>query len=308
MRKMLFFKTLLLITGGIVFAQNEYARPSHPLKPLIGQPRILADTLFIRHSWANDLYPAEPSSVAIERSKDGLRDTLFYADYVNRISVREYDADDRLISVRERIPPDNSFHVIEEYEYDASGRLTKLSEWSVPGVFKNYDYSTIVYTDSSHILNGIEYVFDSEDRLIRVGEVTYNYFEDGYEEILNSFDKLTYHFLENGYLSKRIFHRKLQADGQWLINETWETEYRYKDDNTNNPNSNIIIETAFPKVYGADGAAMIHSDKPEKVRIFSIAGTLVWNVQTASGSHSIPLLKGVYFVVFENKTYKVMVR
>jgi hypothetical protein len=307
MRKMLFLKTLLLITGGIVLAQNEYARPSHPVKPLIGQPRILADTLFVKHAWANDFMPTE-WSVTIDRSKDGLRDTLYYTDYVNRISVHEYDAADRLMSVRDRIPPDIFFHIIEEYEYDSSDRLTKLVEWSVPGVFKNYDYSMIVYTDSSYILNQIEYVFDSEDRLVRAGEVAYNYFEDGYEEILNSFEKMTYHFLESGYLSKRTFHRKLQADGQWFVSETWETEYRYKDGNTNNPSSNIAIDTAFPKVYGTEGAAMIHADKPEKVLIFSIAGTLIRNVQTVSGNQSIHLPKGIYFVVIENQTYKVMVR
>ena len=304
---MLFFVTLLLITSGIVFAQNEYARPSHPVKPLIGQPRILADSLFIRHAWANDFNPTE-ISVAIKRSKDGLRDTLYYSDYVNRISVREYDADDKLISVRERTLSDISFHVIEEYEYDSSGRLTKLAEWSVPGVFRNYDYSAIVYTDSSYILNQIEYVFDSGGRLIRADEVIYNYFEDGYEEIFNSFEKMTYHFLENGYLSKRIFHRKLQVGGQWFINETWETEYHYKDDNSNNPNSNLSAATTFPKVYSADGMAIIHSDKPEKVRIFSIAGTLVRNVQTVSSNQSIPLPKGIYYVVIEDNIYKVMVR
>jgi len=306
MRKVWFFLPLLLITGGMVFATNEYARPSHPIKPLIGQPRILADTIFVKYT--SDDINYEITSAIIKRSKDGLRDTFYYSlPYtVYRVEVYKYDLNNRLSELRSTFF--GTWHVIQEYEYDSSGRLTRLAEWSVPGIFENYDYSTIVYSDSSYTLNQVEYVFNSEEYLIRAGGITYSYFENGYEEILGSHEKRTYHFLENGYLSKRTFYQRVQEEGEWLKKESWETDYRYKDDNPHNPTGNIVFKTTSLNVYGTDGAAVILSDNPVKVRIFSIIGTLVRDIQTASSCQSIHLPKGIYLVMIEGKTYKIMVR
>jgi hypothetical protein len=157
-------------------------------------------------------------------------------------------------------------------------------------------------------VNQVEYVFDAEEHLIRAGEIIYSYFEDGYSEFLGSFEKMTYHFLENGYLAKRIFFQKIHEDGEWFQKEMWETEYGYKDDNPNNPNGNVMLETASRKVYGMAGAIMIHSDKPETVWIYSVSGLFIRYLQTVPGSQSIFLPKGFYIVVADNQIYKVIVR
>ena len=173
---------------------------------------------------------------------------------------------------------------------------------------KQYDYSTLVYTDSSYFLNQIEYVFDSEERLIRAGDILYSYFEDGYEEILSSYEKMTYHFLTNGYLSKRIFRQKLQEDGEWFVSQTWEIEYRYTSDNPHNPNNNTTIETTPRNAYAVEGAVIIQSGQMETVRIYTVSGLLVRELQTTPGIQSVALSKGFYIVLLDGKIYKVMVR
>jgi len=310
-RIILYFVTASLLCG-MTFAQTQYAGSiHHPVNPQIGQPRIMADTIFVKHTWGDDTnpneLPGEPSAI-IKRCEDGLRDTFYYRGYTNEIRVLEYDTNNRLISVQIKNELMDFFDVRAEYVYDSSGRLTELSEWSLPGDFENYDYSTIVYTDSSYVLNQIEYVFDSEDRLIRAGEVRYSYFEDGYEEILGSYEKMTYIFLANGYLSKRTFYQKQHENGEWFLKETWETTYRYTSDNPNNPNGNTTIETTSRKAYGVNGAVMIQSDKMEKVRIYAVSGLLIRELQTSPGNQSIALSKGFYIVLIEDKAYKVMVR
>jgi len=308
MKKILFFIILLLMASEMNFAQRPFQeRPFHPVNPQIGQPRILVDTVFAKCTWGENF---SETSAFIERSKDGLRDTFYYTHHytnpLTEIIVHEYDADNRLISIKSKILPAASFYVLIEYEYDSSGRLTRLAEWSLPGVFESYDYSTIVYTDSSYILNDIEYVFDAEDRLIRAGEITYSYFENGYSENLGPYAKTIYYFLENGYLSKKIFYKLFEEE--WIQHTVWETAYRYKADNPNNPNSNATIKNTLRKVYGIDGAVMIYSGKPETVRIYAVSGLIVRNIQTSPGNQSISLSKGFYIVKMGDQAYKVMVR
>ena len=311
---------LLCFLTSIMFAQQTglwYAAPFHPVKPQIGQPRILADTVFTKHTQILTSGENSGTSTAIiERSKDGLRDTFYYTHpYTNEIIVREYDTDNRLISTYRVRRPDDPFIspeiekiLLYEYKYDSSGRLTSLAWWSLPGIFENYDYSTIVYTDSSYILNQIEYVFNAEDQLIRAGGLAYTYFKDGYTEIQGSFEKMSYYFQENGYQSQKLFFQKSLEDEEWYLQTTWETTYRYKDDNPHNPSGNAVIETPTRKVYGVDGAVVIQSDKPETVQIYTISGAMIRNIQTGTGSQSIALPKGFYIVRTDDQVYKVMVR
>ena len=319
MRKLLIFTIFALWVTVLIFAQSSlwYSGPSHPANPQIGQPRILADTVLVMHGMRMDLSPESSEemnfqpelSTIIKRSEDGLRDTFYMygtSNNIDRISVFEYDANDRLIFVREKNDHLASFIEIEEFEYDSSGRLTKYFEWSTPGVFLYYDYSTIVYTDSSYFLNQSEYVFDSKNRLIRAGKTHYSYFETGYYEIESSDLKTKYELLENGYRSKKRIYKKILE--QWVNSETWETEYRYVAGNPYNPTGSTDFEDTFRKVYGIDGALIIQSDMLETARIFSYSGLWVRNVQAGAGVQSIAIPRGFYFVLIGNNVYKVMVR
>ena len=308
MRKIVIFTTLFLFATVSIFGQSSQWYISHPVKPQKGQPRILADTVKIKHGWGGEALNLQSSTV-IKRSNDGLRDTLYTDGIINNlehITVYEYDTDNRLINVRDSSDNVNSFYLSEEYEYDSFGRQTKESEWSIPGIFINYDYSTFVQTDSGYFLNQMEYVFDSEDRLIRAGEKTYSYFEDGFVEFDPQRSNTMYYLSENGYRLKRIVYQGTLE--QLAHAEIWETEYLYKADNPNNPSSNTSIENRLRKVYSTDGAVIVHSDIPETTRIFSVSGILVRTIQTVPGIQSIPLPKGFYFILTGDKAYKVMVR
>lgn len=310
MRKIFNFTTLFLCATVLIFSQSQSRQwyISHPENPQKGQPRILADTVKIKYGRKGETLSLQSSTV-IKRSDDGLRDTFYHNGIINNlnhITVYEYDTDNRLKNVWDSHANNPSFHLFEEYEYDSLGRLTKESEWSIPGIFKKYDYSTFVKTDSGYFLNQIEYVFDFEGRLVRAGEITYSYFEDGFVEIDPRSYNTMYYLSENGYRLKRIAYQGTLD--QWPNAEIWETEYLYKADNPYNPSSIATIENRLQKVYGTDGAVIIHSDVPETTRIFSVSGILIRNIQTIPGVQSIPLPKGFYFVLTGDKACKVTVR
>jgi len=310
MRKLQFF-IILLFVSGTFFAQSKYwySGISHPANPQFSQPRILADTVYMTtYGWEGAMNLTSTTTIA--RSKDGLRDTFqtyYFQTDIARTTVFEYDSANRLLSVRERDQNALSFFLMEEFAYDAAGKLTQYIAWSIPGIYGKYDYSTIAYTDSSYIINQTEYVFDAEGRLIRDGKNTYHYFEDGYFECPYFNFQIGYHFLKNGYLSKRTVYKRQHEEDQWVETEKWELEYRYKSDNPNNTTANAVIDYPPLQVYGTKGAVMIQSDKTESVRIFSVSGILYKRVTVSAGKQAIALSKGFYIVVAGDKVHKVAV-
>ena len=316
MKRLILFITALLMAVGILNANLKNRWPSHPLKPCIHQPRIMADTIWHVSAFLGDwehFYPSVGGRTVIRRSEDGLRDTFDVAYGLRYFLIYEWDTDNRLIAIKHTFDSldkwdENSFIPRSEYAYDSSGRLAMELHAQYPNESYHYDYSTIIYTDSGYILNRVEYVLDSEGRLIRAGDMHYSYFEDGFTEFYfkdNSGEKTDWHFLENGYLS----HCKTWKlrDGQWVDFHKEEREYRYKDDNPLKQ-ATALEAVENRKVYGVDGAVAIQSDKPETVQIYTISGAMIRNIQTGTGSQSISLPKGFYIVMMGNQAYKVIVR
>ncbi len=194
--------------------------PSHPLNPKLGQPRILADTMFIK-GYVGIVDPPYPLTVSIKKfTKKLLIDTVYIFSATGMITstILKYSDKDRLLSMSSYYPgrkdpitgvfiiePEES--LIDEYEYGEDGRLLKYKQYKSENGVTSLD-TTLMYnyvmTDSGYISNGfIEYILDKKGRLTkrkflknkdeyvvdsvgnryRVGDFYYSYFDGGYTEL-----------------------------------------------------------------------------------------------------------------------------
>ena len=175
------------------------------------------------------------------------------------------------------------------YELDEQGRVTQE-----------------IYNDKN------EYIEFIDGEKYRTGTVYYSYTDNSYSKFschpsnnTVAWHETTYVFDEHGNLI--FMTTKLSFDGiNWSIWEQSEALYVYSNSNEI-ITTNATFETTSRKVYGANGSVVIQSDQAEAVRIYSISGLFIREINMSPGCLSIPLSKGFYIVMMNNSVYKVMV-
>ena len=320
-------KHFIIILASFLFATNNIymgaeetekfrPRPSHPLDPLIHQPRIMADEVSEKLFWKNT-NTLTGGIDFIKHSMDGLSDTVdFFTGGVTipiPSEVRIYSKENRLEMIKydENMNGDfNDDYRKDVYVYNDSGWL--MSKTSHYNWYKYettaYDYRNIIHTDSGYILNKVEYILDEQGRLTRMGDMRFSYFEEGYIEHDRSLfitadkrtHKLEHYYNEEGYRAKTLDY--VLEKGKWELLYRSEYAYIYND-----PSDNEEPLLMPQPVYGTNDAIIITTDITEPVYIYNISGQLVKEVR-ARPNERIPMSKGLYMVRLKNDAYKVLVQ
>ncbi|MDR2921243.1 MAG: T9SS type A sorting domain-containing protein [Tannerella sp.] len=221
-------KQLFLILVGLCFTGFVSAQldctidgPSHPLKPVFGLPRILADTVHIKtYVLTGHSSPPPPSWTNVYTFHENNRiDTicnvtggqiLKYSDKGQLLSKSRYAPGYVSVNTGEYVAPWEVLDV--EFEYGEDGRMLKTTQYGFDGdssyVDSVYTYNYTM-TDSGYIVHNqaecilddqgrvthikglddskkVEYVYDEEGRQFRVGETYYFYFENGFRSLIYS--------------------------------------------------------------------------------------------------------------------------
>jgi len=318
---------IIILTGFLFVIHSIYMgaeetekfrpRPSHPLDPLIHQPRIMADEMHYGFYLSTNNNGSGGKTLYIH-SMDGLSDTVHLS--VGKVNeeelipseIRIYSKENRLEMIKydENMNGDfNDDYRKDVYTYNDSGWL--VSKTTHYNWFKHettaYDYRNIIHTDSGYILNKVEYILDDQGRLTRMGDMKFSYFEEGYIEYDKSIivgatgtHKLEHYFNEEGYCEKTLDYK--HKNGKWELLYRLEYTYTY-----NNPSDNEEQLLMPQPVYGTNGAIIITIDITEPVYIYNISGQLVKEIRTQPNER-IPMSKGLYIIRFNGDSYKVIVR
>jgi len=312
----------LLATNSIYTGAEETEkfrpRPSHPLDPLIHQPRIMANEMHHVFYLGTINYSF---SKTILHSMNGLSDTVHFSvgEEVNKeglrpSEVRIYSKENRLEMIKYDENMNGNFnddYRKDVYTYNDSGwPVSKTTHYNW---FKHettaYDYRNIIHTDSGYILNKVEYILDEQGRLTRMGDMRFSYFEEGYTEYDRSIivgatgtHKLEHYFNEEGYRAKTLDY--VWEKGKWELSHRAKYTYIYND-----PSDNEELLLMPQPAYGTNGAIIITTDITitEPVYIYNISGQLVKEVH-AQPNERIPMSKGLYIVKLKNDAYKVLVQ
>jgi len=311
--------------------------PSHPL--LEQQVYIREDALTVeykKYSAVGEEMPVESSGYKIERSKDGLTDTVYY-HYGMPVYVDIYNDDHKLIAEQVDITFVPGYIY---FTYDQKGRVKSASYYLNPDqqdkileVLHTYQDTQTIYTDSGYIhtiikesrkwpevLEGnpdkviikkdtliTEYVFDGQNRLIRAGNDRYTYLES--EEIIRNsiYDderdvKYESYYDKKGLRQKTV--RYFLKEGMWEISEVEKVTY-YKDGVP--VSTEPVMASGVSGIYGVCGGIILPTGTDQPVRIYNFSGRLVKQVN-AMPDQFIPLLRGMYIVVSGNYSCKVVVR
>lgn len=286
-----------------------------------------------------------------KRSEDGLRDTIFGYSGAIRVTELVYSPEGQLVTLNNLIPdPANITELVfitdskTNYQYDAEGRIaviTTVANGNDEGSrFFDYTQNTIIakskngqvtdstyvlYTDSGyvcHVSDGsywgndtLEYVFDSENRLIRQvkyrpislyggkSETVLEYNDHGYWAI-NDSSKAEYLYFEKESQLKKVSIYELTIHG-WEVYQT--TDYvLYYGDTALDIDEPCIKKTA--KIYGVAGAVVMELENPMQVTIYSISGQLIQRQYFDSGRFHIPMIPGFYIVQAGKDVFKLKVK
>lgn len=359
-------KSFLILAGlcfvSFVSAQQHYGQgntingPSHPLKPTLGLPRIMADTVGVTtHMEAGhpeSMYPYLTQEYTFHENNrvDTIMTLIWgtilkYSDKGRLLSASEYTPGRYIPDPESPSGPDIFIEPVErlmdEFEYGEDGRMVKAIHYGFEGdsayVDTIYTYHYTM-TDSGYIMGDVEYILDDQDRLsclkflnsedeyvldpegrrLRVGDVYYSYFDNGFRSLKYShrgelvwgvpdaWTRMDYFFQDKGYLSEKIDYLKEEGETEWTVYNHYQYEYFYRADN---PLANVALEEQpGSTVYAVNGAVMIETESAATVSIYSFGGQLVAQQRAIAGINRITLSKGLYVVVIDGKGYKVAVK
>lgn len=282
-----------------------------------------------------------------KRSKDGLRDTVF--NYSGAESVMEYvySPEGKLVTMNFLEPDLTNLTKIVwitgygiNYQYDAEGRIAVIKYNSGGSTIYDYTENTIVFegkdgepADTAHVVytdNGyifqtkkdfylgeekVEYVFDSENRLLKrihwplydgddKTEFIYEYTDHGYCIYSgDSYKEERIYFEKESRLKKYISYKKTIHG--WEIDRTSDYVYYYGD---------MILDVDEPavektaKIYGVTGGVVMELEAPTQVAIYALSGQLVRRQYFDSGSYQLPMVPGFYIVQAGKDIFKLKVR
>ena len=277
------------------------------------------------------------SLTVYKRSKDGLRDTVFSHSGASRIDEYVYSPEGRLVESRELYPArSNATGTV--YQYDEEGRIAAIVYNNGGSTIYDYSQNTIinrnnkdgtykmtkvVYNDSGYLcqtteyqtvnLSGkdttilkydtIEYVFDSENRLIRRSGTVFEYNDNGYCSY-NYWNKEEFIF-ENEFEPKKIIYYQLIGN-EWKVYGTTNFSYYYDNKMTNANGIPVLINLS--KVYGAAGLVVVELEQPAQINIYSINGQLMKRQRLESGRSYVPMVPGIYIAQINNDVFKLNVK
>ena len=201
--------------------------------------------------------------------------------------------------------------------YNDSGYMT-IQE------YPTYDYDTIAYR-----VDSVEYVFDSQGRLVKRVEsyiltpkegfmttpdhslsvvFDYKYTDNGYEEYKNGIKMLEHKFQNDGYCTEMIWYEYSDAAVIPPVSSRKTIRKISYFENGEVIVSNESMENVAPKVYGVQGGIATNTEKPLSVSIYTFSGSLVKQEKVSAGTNTIHLAGGLYVVVIGRMSYKVLVR
>jgi len=310
------------------FAQNPF--PETPFNKEFAGVRVFADIRTAKAYDSKGNLKEHNGTVLTQfkHSENGLTDTITTYSCLIAETIATYSEDGKLVFRKD----DDMFET--DFSYDSEGRIQSkyttiygyrgIDEKFIDGTettdfdyvqntihFKGYregklykeSLTYIQYTDNGYITktNGVqtEYVFDSQQRLIRNGDIIYDYFENGYTETTKS-RKSEYYFLENGYWSKYVEY--ILKDGNWEHTET--VNFTYDD----LPDSNQEIKTNSYKVSTRKGGIVIETEAPAQIAIYSINGQLINMKRISAGKEVFNISKGLYIVNIGRESHKIIVK
>lgn len=299
--------------------------PSHPLIEKQEYIRGNADSIV----WINmkeDGTETLDSYELIKRSVDGWIDTISYftqtaPNFVQNTSVMivEYATDNKPVSFW------NERSGLLEYTYDEKGRITTNPRTKNTIYTYRYLDDQILYTDSGYfhttITSGIpyadgstgsdtittEYVFDDQNRLIRVGDTHYSYLENG-DVMATIFykspsGKQVSHYNKNG-LYLHYFSYSGSPEYGWTLLGHQRFEYYTKGSPVS---TEPVIVDHMPVVYGIEGAVRLKADTEQIVCIYTVNGQRIRKIKMQPGQTE-PLPPGLYIITTESHSHKVLVR
>jgi len=236
----------------------------------------------------------------------------------------------------------------KDYEYDEEGRLVKVISKRIQEKYpfeeilyeSTISYSTIQMTEKGYIYDGVEYIFDLQDRLIqknvldanndymeftdgkqyRIGDsytsfTDNSYSEMGYYHSFRNFDIFVFDkwvenvcvFNEHGHLIQRT--TRTSDDGvNWKRVTYTELEYEYNISNDVS-NEKTLLKKTKNIVYAYSNAIHIVAEKAETVKIFDISGRPVIKQTVPQGTSIVNMaFGGLYFVKIGNESYKIFVK
>ena len=254
--------------------------------------------------------------------------TCYYeSDYFYDLQEFEYDTENRVSKITNK-------------------RVTSVSGTETETLVSTdlFDYSTIKMTSKGYIYNGYECEMDALNRITylknltempkgyyepqeymelngkkyRVGDKYYTYFDGGvsifgYERtsqgMLGWSDrwvKVDYFFNDEGLITFKNTYNSLDGE-TWEVWEKRETRYAYVQ-LRNTDVQNIHIDSSNVNVYGISGSIVVNSDNNAEVSIYNTTGQKICHQHVQIGTTTIPMnVKGLYFVIVDNKSHKVIV-
>lgn len=337
MKTILLSVCLTIFTVFTVEAQREAYPPTHPLDTRIGDkaPFFIKTVSYIdsvqpiwtggydEYKWDLDGYT--------ETIYGGMYSLVFYYSKENNKLIRIDDYSGRVgihpISSSRFYAYDNqgrqTAQTMTYYTYDLDGSLIEKEDT----VVFDYDFSTVIYTDSSYFFGDTEYIFDKQDRLIqqkirpiyefRYLNVDYTYFEDkkGYsmhiyyplDPPISGFRRKEEHYFDDkGLVTNSRVYSQYYEEGKWSdwwLAQNWYENYTFYDDIT----SNRLTTIKSHQIYGVKGGISIHLTQPEQVSIYTINGQLLGKY-AVSDYLKVDFPKGLYIVTAGKEAYKVSVR
>jgi len=311
--------------------------PAHPLMDQQIYVREEADRIVYQHyNVSGEEVSCNFSGYMIERSEDGLIERVETQSCIIITDEYTYATNHKLLRVAFNL---YLLPYYLYYSYDERGRVKVAAtyndenkqELSAETLFTYQDDQTI-YTDSGYIhtiiiesrkypeiLTGnpdniavkkdtlvTEYVFDTQNRLIRAGEEYYSYQENG--GIIHTFYNGAKDEKTENYYDKEGFLRKstdcIRSQDEWnILKYTLISHYKNGIPLLIDP----LVTNMQSIAYGTKGGVILTTETGQLLRIYTFNGQLVKQVN-AVPDQLIPLPRGAYIVVVGSRSCKVVVK
>lgn len=244
---------------------------------------------------------------------------------------------------------------LQAYQYDAEGRIAVILLLDY-GLSRFYDYvqntivdidddgelssiTQVVYNDSGYVCQTMsyvktiisgkdtvilrhdttEYVFDSENRLIRYRynqnrDIVYEYTDSGYiryyysgpSQMLVPMKAEHIYDDESGLIQKRI-HYSMVRD-EWELSYATTYIYSYGSDALRTTTTSNDSATSLNRAYGVSGAIVVELEHSARLEIYSVGGQLMHRERLAAGRSYIPLASGIYIAQIGEEVFKLIVK